>query len=171
LLNPENFAQWSALELSDFLRSCGLGNDYSEMIVKHGITGQVAPRLTEHDLKEMGMGMIGDRKRFTAAIETVQKAARQVEREKTIWSADQVLWVSWWDGCRGTGCGGCPVDAAQYKLTGTHLQIKTPLTKRCGPIRCCCGHEYLLDNLDLTYVTEYVFFFFFLLSLPGWVGG
>jgi hypothetical protein len=154
-LHPENFERWSALELAEFLQSCGLG-DYSEMVVQHGITGAVAPRLTEHDLKEMGISVIGDRKRFTAAIETVQKAARKVEREKTIWSAEQILWVSWWDGCQGTCCGCCPVDAAQYKLTGTHLQIKTPMIRRCGPIPCCCGHEYTLDNLDLTYVTEYV---------------
>jgi SAM domain (Sterile alpha motif) len=156
-LHPENFKHWSALELAEFLKSCGLG-DYSEMVVQHGITGAVAPRMTEHDLKEMGVTLIGDRKRFTAAIETVQKAARKMEREKTIWEGDQVLWTSWWEGCRGTCCGCCPVDPAHYKLTGTHLQIKTEQIRRFGPIRCCCGHEYEVDNVDLTFVKEYVEF-------------
>merc|ERR1712043_92675 len=32
--------------------------------------------------------------------------------------------------------------------------IKTVLPKRCGPIRCCCGHEYSVDNIDLTHVTS-----------------
>lgn len=152
-MNPENFERWTASELADFLKTCDLG-DYSEMVMQHGITGEVAPRMTENDLKEMGVSLIGDRKRFTAAIETVQKAARKVEREKTIWEGDQVLWISWFDACRGTWCGCCPVDAAHYKLTGTHLQFKTMEPRRCGPIRCCCGHEYTMDNVDLTYILE-----------------
>lgn len=152
-LHPENFGRWSALELAEFLKSCDLG-DYSEMVIQHGITGAVAPRMTENDLKEMGVTQMGDRKRFIAAIETVQKAARKVEREKTIWEGDEVLWTSCFEACRGTCCGCCPVDPAHYTLTGTHLKIKTEQIRRCGPIRCCCGHEYIVDNVDLTYIQE-----------------
>lgn len=152
-LHPENFERWTSFELSEFLKTCGLG-DYSEMVLQHGITGEVAPRMTEADWKEMGVALIGDRKRFSAAIETVQKAARKVEREKTIWEGDEILWSSWFDACRGTCCGCCPVDAAHYKLTGTHLQFKTVEPRRFGPIRCCCGHGYTVDNVDLTYILE-----------------
>lgn len=152
-LDPENFDQWSAIDLAAYLKKCGLG-DYSEAAINQSITGAVAARLSERDLKELGIEKIGERKRFTAAIETVQKQARKAEREKTIWEGKEKLYTSCFDMLRKTMCGCNPQDAAKYKLTGTHLTIETPDPNRCGPITCCCGHEYDVDNVDLTYITD-----------------
>lgn len=129
----------------------GLGA-YRAVLLDHDITGESAGRLSERDLKEMGMATLGDRKRFAAAIDTVKHQARKIEREQTIWEGKERLFASWWDRIRQTGCGCCPIDASSYKLTGTHLTISTPRPNRWGPIRCCCGHEYTVDNVDLSYV-------------------
>ncbi len=81
----ENFEAWSAQDLAQYLKTkCDL-SDYYEMIVKHDITGKVAPTLSENDLKEMGISSIGDRKRLQLAIHDLKKAARKKEREKVIW--------------------------------------------------------------------------------------
>ena len=133
---------------------CIRDRDYSEAAINQSITGAVAARLSERDLKELGIEKIGERKRFTAAIETVQKQARKAEREKTVWEAKEVLYASWFDAAKRTCCGCSPEDAATYKLTGTHLTITKPKPNRCGPITCCCGHEFDIDNVDLTYITD-----------------
>jgi hypothetical protein len=146
----ENFETWSAEDLAQYLKAkCDLA-DYYEMILKHDITGKVAPQLSENDLKEMGISSIGDRKRLQLAISELQKAARKKEREKVIWEGKEILWFSCWDACMGSCCGCCPVDPAAYKLTGTHLSITTVQPCYCGPIRCCFGHEYHVDNVVRT---------------------
>ena len=143
----ENFETWSAEDLAQYLKSkCDLA-DYYEMILKHDITGKVAPTLSENDLKEMGISSIGDRKRLQLAIHDLKKAARKKEREKVIWEGKEVLWFSCWDACMGSCCGCCPVDPAQYKLSGTHLSIRTEKPCYCGPFRCCFGHEFDVDNV------------------------
>jgi hypothetical protein len=143
----ENFEAWSAEDLAQYLKAkCDLA-DYYEMILKHGITGKAAPRLTENDLKEMGISSIGDRKRLQAAIDELQKAARKKEREKVVWEGKEILWFSCWDAAMGSCCGCCPMDPADYKLTGTHLSITTVQPCYCGPFRCCWGHEYHVDNV------------------------
>lgn len=146
-LHVENYEKWSAHDFAEHLKTkCGLGQ-YYEMVVQHDVTGKVAPRLSESDLKEMGIKSIGDRKRFQEAVETMQKSARKKEREKVIWEGKEVLWFSCWDAACGTCCGCCPADPSTYRLTGTHLVIKTISPTRCGPVRCCCGHEYEIDNV------------------------
>ncbi len=88
--NVENFENWSAEDLATYLKAkCELA-DYYEMIVKHDITGKVAPTLSENDLKEMGISSIGDRKRLQLAIQELKKAARKKEREKEEQSAGVV---------------------------------------------------------------------------------
>lgn len=150
----EDFHKWDAEEFAQYLRDkAGLG-DYYEMIVEHKVTGQVAPRLSDKDLKEMGISNIGDRKMFTKALEDLQKEQRKQEREKVIWEGKEVLFFSCWEGCMKTCCGCCPVDASEYKLTGTHLVIKTMDPCRIGPCSCCCNNKYEVDNVDLTHVVD-----------------
>jgi hypothetical protein len=145
--NTEDFESWTAEQLADYLKlKCDLA-DYYEVILKHDITGKVAPRLTEADLKEMGIDSIGDRKRLQLAVRELQKAARKVEREKVIWEGKEQMWYSCWDAAMNSCCGLCPVDPATYKLTGTHLTITQVEPCYVGPFRCCCGHEYSVDNV------------------------
>jgi len=149
-LHIENYESWSAQEFALYLRKHDL-NKYTEMVMAHSITGKVAPSLTEENLKEMGIASIGDRKRFQQAIVEMQQSARKRQRERVIWEDDEAMWDSWWQECCSTCCGCCPRDASHYKLTGTHLTIKRVDTKRCGPIRCCCGHAYTIDNSVSSY--------------------
>jgi hypothetical protein len=152
----ENFETWSAEDLAQYLKSkCDL-EDYYEMILKHDITGKVAPTLSENDLKEMGISSIGDRKRLQLAIHDLKKAARKQEREKVIWEGKEILWFSCWDACMGSCCGCCPVDPAQYKLSGTHLSIRTEKPLYCGPFRCCFGHEFDVDNVVRRLPVDYL---------------
>ena len=44
------FKKWNAQEFAQYMRSMNLGA-YYEAIVKHDITGETAPRLSEDDLK------------------------------------------------------------------------------------------------------------------------
>lgn len=97
--------------------------------------------------QELGITTLGDRKRFMAAIEELQKDHRKAEREKVLWEDKEVLFFSGCDACRQTCCGFCPVDPSEYKLTTHHLTIKTIQPNRCGPCRCCCGNEYEIDNI------------------------
>ena len=146
-LHVENYESWSAQEFAEYLKTKQNLGQYYEMVIQHGITGKVAPTLSENDLKEMGVASIGDRKRFQAAISEMSRSARKKHREQVLWEDDEEMWFSWWEACCSTCCGCCPRDASHYTLTGTHLSIKTMDTKRCGPIRCCCGHEYEIDNV------------------------
>jgi hypothetical protein len=143
----ENFENWTAAELGEYLKVHADLGDYYEVILEHDITGKVAPKLGEDDMKEMGMKSIGDRKRLQLAIVDLQKAARKQEREKVIWEGQEILWFSCWDAAMGSCCGCCPMDPATYKLTGTHLVIRTEKPCYCGPFRCCFGHEYNVDNV------------------------
>jgi hypothetical protein len=152
--NTEDFAKWDATQMASYLKAKADLGDYYEMIVEHKVTGEVAPRLTDADLKEMGIASIGDRKRFSKALSGLQKEHRKQEREKVLWEDEEVLWFSCWEAGCVTCCGCCPQDPAQYSLTGTHLIIKTIKPCRIGPIPCCCQHEYDVDNIDLTHVTD-----------------
>jgi hypothetical protein len=95
----------------------------------------------------MGVNSLGDRKRFIAAIEELQKSHSKAKREEVLWEDTQVLYFSCLDACQQTCCGCCPIDPQEYKLTSHHLIIKTYQPNRCGPCQCCLGHEYEIDNI------------------------
>lgn len=150
----KNFDDWTAHELAGYINSkAGLAG-YGEMFAKENITGKVAPRLSEADFKEMGVGKIGDRHALKAAIDTLAKAKNQKDREKTLWEGEEVLFFSCWDGCCSTCCGCCPQIPALYKLRYNSLEIKHRKPCMCGPCKCCFGNSYTIDNIDLSNVTD-----------------
>ena len=154
--NTTNYENWSAQEFASYLKNDHDLGQYSSLVIQHGITGKVAHTLSEKDLKEMGIGSIGDRKRFQQALSQLKQSARKKQREQVIWQGTEEMWNSWWEACCSTCCGCCPRDASQYKLTGTHLVITQVDIQRCGPIRCCCGHGYHIDNVVCIYCIECV---------------
>lgn len=147
--SPEvaEFKTWKPEQFATYMRDKHNLGQYYEAIVSNGIGGDTAPRLTEADLKEMGVTTLGDRKRFIAALEDLQKDARRQDREKILWEDKEVLFFSCYDRNCQTCCGCCPVDPSEYKLTRHHLVIKTVMPNRCGPFRCCFGNEYHVDNI------------------------
>mmetsp|Transcript_12212 Transcript_12212/g.26937 ORF Transcript_12212/g.26937 Transcript_12212/m.26937 type:complete len:225 (-) Transcript_12212:123-797(-) len=150
------FEEWTTEQLHDYLKSRAndLGGDYSELFANQKIDGKVAHRLKDSDLKEMGVEAVGDRLRLVEEFEKISKAQQQKDREKTLWTGEEVLYVNGIQGCCQTGCGCCPDDPSQYSLSGTHLTIKSDKIRRCGPIKCCFGHSYVTDNVDLTHVKD-----------------
>jgi len=78
----KNFTKWSSNEIAAFIQSReNLGN-YAELFQKHKIDGAVAHRLTDADLKEMGVVAVGDRHRILGALESLRHAKSQQDREK-----------------------------------------------------------------------------------------
>lgn len=153
LMSDVPFEKWNSQQLADYVSSKGLG-DYSEMMMENNITGQVAHRLTDSDLTEMGITKVGDRLKMMQALESLKKAQQQQKREQVLWEGKEVLYFSCWDKACSTCCGCCPDDPSTYKLTSTHLEIKTVEQFRIGPITCCCGHSYEIDNVDLSGIND-----------------
>jgi len=135
-------------------RATDLGGDYGEVFLKHKIDGRIAHRMQDKDLKEMGIESVGDRHRLVQEFEKIAKIQEQKDREKTLWEGDEILYFNGLQGCCTTCCGCFPDDPAHYTLTGTHLTIKSDDPCRCGPIPCCFGHKYTVDNIDLTHVKD-----------------
>jgi len=153
-LDVATFRAWKPQQFATYMRDTHNLGAYYEAIIGNDIGGDTAPQLTENDLKELGINSIGDRKRFIAALDELKKGSRKADREKILWQDTEVLFFSCYDRNCATCCGCCPVDPSEYKLTNHHLVIKTVMPSRCGPLRCCFGHEYHVDNIDLTYITS-----------------
>ena len=152
-----NFCDWSPQQLADYFKQRTTkmgGGDYSEMILKHKIDGKVAHRLKDGDLLQMGVTSVGDRLRIMEEIDKLERSLQQKAREKVLWSGKEELYFTWFAQCCSACCGCCPDDPAEYSLTGAHLTITTHQPMRCGPVRCCCGHRYEIDNVDLSHVTD-----------------
>ena len=148
-----DYASWDPVALSEYLETVGLG-DYSEVVINHKITGKLLPLVTNQDLVDMGISIVGDRLRFRKIIESFGRKTRRVDRTKTIWEGSEKLYWGWLDEMLQTGCGCCPHDPNTYKLTQNHLIIKTVQPQRLGPIQLCCCYSFKVDNVDLTRVTD-----------------
>lgn len=153
LRKVEGYDNWEPQQLAEYLRKVGLG-DYYELIIKHKLTGKLAPLVTDQDLKDMGINIVGDRLRFRQVIQSFSRKARMQERTKVIWEGQERLYWGCFDGILGTCCGCFPDDPSTYKLTRNHLKVKVVEPGRCGPIKVCCWHSYRTNNIDLTHVTD-----------------
>jgi len=154
LLSDEPFKDWDAIKLADYLTAKGLGN-YAELFLENSINGQIAHRLDDHTLKDMGVTKVGDRLKLLEALEALKKAQQQQARELTVWQGTELLYVSWFDRLCQTCCGCAPDDPSHYKLTNSHFEIKLVQPRRCGPCKICClSSIYHIDNIDLSHITD-----------------
>jgi len=179
--DTENFDKWTPAQFVSFLQKAQLG-DYSEIFLHHKISGRLAPLLTDGDLKEMGIGIVGDRLRLRAVIHALGRKVRYDTRTKIWWEGKEQLYFGELEKYCWTCCGLCPdgtfrlcvtrikimsllssysqlylivnVDPSTYKLTSNHLRIKTVQPARCGPIRLCCCYRYSINNLDLSKIND-----------------
>jgi SAM domain (Sterile alpha motif) len=92
-IGVERYEVWSSRKLADYVEQYGL-KGYGSMIVTHKITGKVAPLLTDSDLKEMGMTVVGDRLRFKQLILQLGRKARYIARDKPIWRGEEQRYFS-----------------------------------------------------------------------------
>ena len=62
------FQKWDASKLGNWLRGQGLG-EYEDTVKKHKITGSLAPLLSDDDLRDMGITVVGDRLQFRRCLQ------------------------------------------------------------------------------------------------------
>jgi hypothetical protein len=144
---------WDEHRLADFFEEEGLGI-YRELIVRHRINGRVASQLTDMDLKDMHINIIGDRCRFRHLLSSLKRKTRANQRNKLIWSGNERVFFDSCERFFGTCFFLCPENPSTYKLTNSHLKIKTVDPIRFGPFRLCCCTEYKVNNIDLTQVND-----------------
>lgn len=150
---PSSYASWTPEQLSDYLTNAGLGG-YLEVLQKHKITGRVASELTDSDLQEMGIMIVGDRIRFRQALTAMARKHRMEALTTGLWQGEERLYFSDCEKLIYT-CGGCcPEDPSTYKLTSRYVKIKTVDPARCGPIKLCCCNQYSTNNIDLSKVDD-----------------
>mmetsp|Transcript_2511 Transcript_2511/g.3351 ORF Transcript_2511/g.3351 Transcript_2511/m.3351 type:complete len:231 (-) Transcript_2511:273-965(-) len=149
-----NFQDWDEDKLGSFFTSRGLGA-YAPALQRHRITGRLAPSLTDDDLKEIGVNVVGDRLMAKHHLKELSRRARFMKRIEALWEGEERLYFSECDQTFST-CGGfCPADPSTYKLTTNHLKVKKVLPVRCGPFPLCCfGASYVSNNIDLSKVDD-----------------
>lgn len=149
----QGYENWDPIELGNYFATQGLGA-YSEILIVHKISGKIAPLLTDTDLKDMGIKIVGDRCRFRQQIESLRRKSRAVKRTKIMWEGQEKLFFSCCDSCIGTCCGLCPEDPSSYKVTQSHLKVRLVTPQRCGPITCVYCTTYSTNNIDLSHVDD-----------------
>jgi SAM domain (Sterile alpha motif) len=151
-----NYHEWDAQRLGLFIRKKGLG-DYQDVLIQHKISGHLAPLLSDDDLKDMGISIVGDRLMFKHVIQQLSRRERFHKRIiASLWvGEEQVFFSPAEQSCMTLG-GFCPIDPSTYKLTTSHLRVKKVQPCRCGPIRltCCFGASYVSNNIDLSKVDD-----------------
>lgn len=152
--DTSDFHNWDAERLAFYFRQKGLG-DYEETLKKHKITGQLAPLLSDSDLKDMGVTIVGDRLLFQRCIKDLSRRERHQARIQVLWEGVERVFFSSYDRACFTCCGLCPVDPSTYRLTNNHLKVKKVRPVRCGPIPLFCfGASYVSNNIDLSKVDD-----------------
>lgn len=105
--DTSGFEEWNSKQLADYLTKAGLG-EYSEMFIMHKVTGRLAPLLSDLDLKEMGILVVGDRLRVKTLILALGRSVRYNTRTRTIWEATERIYFSDAEQCCWTCCGLFP---------------------------------------------------------------
>jgi len=146
---------WSSKKLANHIAECGLG-DYSTMIMQHKITGKLALVLSDNDFKEMGVTVIGDRLRLKHTIGSLKSKSKYSlnARSQVLWEGVEKRYYNDAEKDFATCFGIMPDDPGTYKLTGTHLKIKTVHPLRFGPAHLRCWFEYGLQNVDITQIED-----------------
>eukprot|EP00980_Cylindrotheca_fusiformis_P010868 scaffold2466_cov120-Cylindrotheca_fusiformis.AAC.4 len=149
----DNYQEWTPQDVAGFLRKSGLG-DYSEVFLKHKISGRLIHLLTENDLKDMGINIVGDRLRIKSLTNALGKKKRYDRRAKVWWEGTERIYFSDAQKCCCTFGGCCPEDPSTYKLTTNHLKIKTVEPRRIGCVRLPCCNDWSVNNVDLSQVVD-----------------
>jgi len=144
---------WNSTQLAKHFAKKGLA-DYQEVLAKHRIDGKIAPLLTDGDLKDMGINIVGDRCRFRCEIDALKRKERADLRTKVIWKGKEKLFYGCLDAGVGTCCGICPTDPSTYTLTASHLKVKQVEKKRVLCFECCCFTTVKINNIDLSNVDD-----------------
>ena len=126
----DGYQDWSPNDVAEFFKKNNLG-DYSEAFQHHKVSGRLLPLLTDQDLRDIGIEIVGDKLRIKALIKTLGIKHRYTKRTKIWWEGTEQLYYSNCEKNFWTCCGCFPDDPSTYKLTGNHLKVKTDNPYRC----------------------------------------
>ena len=105
--NVEDFDSWDSSRLAEFLSSAGL-SAYKKMIIEHKITGKHAPLLSDDDMRDMGMIVVGDRLRFKQLMMTMGRKSKVCNATKSIWTGEEQKYYGDTEQFCWTCCGMVP---------------------------------------------------------------
>ena len=103
----QEYVNWNSRKLADYIEKAGL-KSYASMIITHKITGKIAPLLTDADLKEMGMTIVGDRLRFKQLLLSLGRRSRCSANDKVLWRVEEQRYYTAFEKDVCTGCGLFP---------------------------------------------------------------
>ena len=70
------------MNVADWLRQIGL-EQYVQLFAEHDISAQVLPHLTAEDLKDLGIALVGHRRRLLVAIRALRGAVAPDKKART----------------------------------------------------------------------------------------
>jgi hypothetical protein len=144
---------WTVQQVTQWLQSISMGR-FTGVFIEHEITGDLLALLSENDLMQMGIIVVGPRKHLLKELAKVKKAHRAYSRHKIIWRASEDL-------SRGSCllsafysmCPLCVDQPASYRLTGVLLKItKVDRGICCGMCRAGSTHSH--NNISLKEVVD-----------------
>ncbi|KAL3925652.1 MAG: hypothetical protein SGARI_005804 [Bacillariaceae sp.] len=88
-----DFHTWDEDKLGIYFKRRGLGQ-YVEALKRHKITGQLAPLLTDDDLREIGVTVVGDRLMFKKYVKELSRKERANTRIESLWEGEERIFFS-----------------------------------------------------------------------------
>jgi len=150
-----DYEKWSPDQVADYFEQKGFG-DYRSIFVDNELSGDRIVLMTQEDIPDLGIEIIGHRVGILKALRGLKSKARMNLRKREIAREEQA-----YDGCflaerLYTCCGLCPRDPDQYILKAGKLQIKEfDITRICGSWKCVClGGTWRNDNISLDRIKD-----------------
>jgi hypothetical protein len=123
-IDVSDFDQWTPEQFGNFLSKAGLG-DYFGVFIKHKISGRLAPLLTDKDLTDMGILIVGDRLRCKAVIQSLNRKVKYDNRTKVWWEDKERLYFSDCEQCFWTCAGFFPDGRLTNIRRAQHFQASS----------------------------------------------
>ena len=109
-MSEEEFAavrQWTPDQVGAWLKNALNLGQYAAAFVRHEITGDLLASIDEHDLREIGIEVLGHRKRILQSLTRVKVAFRHHRRGRTIWEAGEARFLTACQKCLWEVVCGC----------------------------------------------------------------
>lgn len=136
----EEFSKWTPHQLTDYLNKLEI--PVGDVLIKHKISGDLVPLLTDRDYEQLGFHAVGDVLKLKRAFTTFQRKARSAQRSIPLWEGQEYIIPSIFEqicicfkGCHSPDF---------YKVTSSSLSLKTKSPAFCcgciGPVQGALAH-------------------------------
>eukprot|EP00928_Gymnodinium_smaydae_P087257 TRINITY_DN71541_c0_g1_i1.p1 TRINITY_DN71541_c0_g1~~TRINITY_DN71541_c0_g1_i1.p1 ORF type:complete len:252 (+),score=27.09 TRINITY_DN71541_c0_g1_i1:180-935(+) len=150
------YAQWTAKDVANYFAVKGYP-EYSNLWVKHKITGDRAVLLMPEDLEKMGICIVGDRLGIQKELRLLKGVARQEQRQAIVAHHQQAYDGPWCQEQLQTKCCFClcPWEPDSYTLTRNALKLRSYTIERlCGAKCSCLGGTWKSDTITLERIVD-----------------